>query len=238
MVFRNVTASRHRQSSLETYAAQILRAQEEERRRIAQELHDETMQSLVLLYRRLDAVEEQVALATAPWSGEVGRLRDDVESTIRSLRVFLQGLRPSILDDLGLTSAVEGLVETVRAQSPTRAAMTVSGASRRLPSGHEIALYRIAQETLHNVERHSEASEVAVTLSYLSHEVELSVSDDGQGFTPPASLSSLASENKLGLLGMQERARIVGGTLRIRSQPGAGTSVVATARSQASSGSA
>jgi two-component system sensor histidine kinase NreB len=225
-VLRDVTEQKQRQAWLETYAARLLQAQEEERRRIAQEIHDDTVQSLFLLGRELDAVEDRLAGAHDSEPGPLHNVRLRTESTLESLRTILFGLRPSVLDDLGLTPAIGRLVRELDSRSAIEVSLVVRGQSRRLPGDCELAMYRIGQEALRNMERHSGASQGTVTLRYRDREVELSVADDGRGFSPPRVMDPLTRESKLGVLGMHERARIVGGTLEIRSRPGAGTTVI------------
>ncbi len=227
VLLRNVTEQKRRQAGLETYAAQIVKAQEEERRRMAQELHDDTVQSLILLCRRLDAVEAHGVDVPPSFAEDVRGTRGLAESIAESLRGLIGGLRPPLLDDLGLTPAVRRLVTDLSSRSSVEANLVTHGRGRRLPEETELALFRIAQEALHNVERHSDASRVTVRLKHQREKTELVISDDGKGFLMPAVLNDLAKENKLGLMGMQERARIVGGNLRIRSAPGKGTTVVA-----------
>ncbi len=225
IVLRNVTHQRRRQSRLQSYAARVLHAQEEERQRIAQELHDDTVQSLVLLCRRIDAVEDAPVRETP---AQMRRLRDDVEATIASLRDYLRGLRPAVLDDLGLEPAIRSLVEEAGERTDIDVSFAVEGAVRRLEQTAELALFRIAQEALRNMARHSSAAHGRVVLLYLDDEVVLAVTDDGVGFRPPETYFDQIEAGQLGLLGMQERARIVGGSLQIESRRGTGTTVVAT----------
>lgn len=220
VVLRDVTDRKRRVSALERYSAEILRAQEEERRRLGQEIHDDTMQALVLICRSLDAIEEADDPDEA--RSQLVELRDLAESTHDSLRALLGGLRSPVLDDLGLTPAVARLLTDTEQRSGILIDYEVIGPDRRLPAEQELALYRVAQEALRNVERHSDAATGAVILRFDADGVELSVSDDGRGFD-----LLLASEGHLGILGMRERARIIGGRLDIRSYPGGGTTVTA-----------
>ncbi|MBT5775514.1 MAG: PAS domain-containing protein [Dehalococcoidia bacterium] len=236
VVLNDVTERRHRQSSLEAYAGLILHAQEDERQRIAQELHDETVQSLVMLCRRLDAAEEAVTRSPATIAGELAEMHDDAEASIESLRALLRGLRPSTLDDLGLVSAVRVLVLEVDARSPLGVELAVRGEPRRLTRTTELALFRVAQEALRNVERHSGAAHATVTLRFREDNVELTVVDDGHGFELSEPLGHLSAQGKLGALGMRERARLVGGTFHINSAAGYGTSVIATVPAAAAAG--
>jgi PAS domain S-box-containing protein len=225
VVLRDVTEQKRRQAGLETYAAHILRAQEEERQRIAQELHDETVQSLIVLCRKLDHRKLNPVASTSA----VEVLREahaDVESIVESVRGFAHGLRPPILDDLGLTPAIDKLLHELTSRSAIEVSLVVRGPDQRLPADVELALFRIAQEAVHNVERHSEAAHVNISIEYGPQTTRLVIADDGKGFVSPLPADDLANDRKLGLIGMQERARIVGGKLAIRSVPREGTRIV------------
>jgi len=212
---------------LQFYTQEIVRAQEEERQRVAQDLHDVSVQSAVLLCRRLDAVTEAAETELAPQVvSALVEARKAAEGISDELRRFSRDLRPLILDDLGLTPAIKRLVAELSDRSPIQARLTVSGASRRVDPGAELALFRIAQEALRNAERHSGASRVTVKLAYGGGDVRLGVTDDGKGFSVP-SYTTLAGAGRLGLLGMHERARLAGGSCTIESQPGKGTRVEA-----------
>ena len=228
VLLNDVTERRHRQSALEEYAGLILDAQEDERQRIAQELHDETVQSLVLLCRRLDAAEEALTDSPLTVAGELAALHDDAEASIASLRTLLRGLRPPTLDDLGLVSAIRALAVEVSTRSPLDVELTIHGEPQRLHRAAELALFRIAQEALRNVERHSGANHAHISLRFSEQTVDLSVTDDGGGFAMPERLTHLSSQGKLGILGMQERVRLVDGTLHITAEGGEGTRIAAT----------
>jgi two-component system, NarL family, sensor histidine kinase DegS len=226
VVLRDVTEQERRQAGLETYAAHILRAQEEERQRIAQELHDETVQSLIVLCRKLDHGK----LHPGASASNIEVLREahaDVESIVESVRGFARGLRPPTLDDLGLTPAIDRLLRELNSHSVIEGSLAVRGPDQRLPADVELALFRIAQEAVHNIERHSEATHVKMSLEYRPEKTRLVIADDGKGFVSPLPPDDPANATKLGLIGMQERARIVGGKLTIRPKLGEGTRIVA-----------
>ncbi|MBI5947597.1 MAG: PAS domain-containing protein [Chloroflexi bacterium] len=226
VVLRDVTAQRRRQLGLETYAAHVVKGQEEERQRIAQELHDDTVQSLVLLWRTLDQIA--VAAARNPESAVAALLeaRDSAGAIAEGVRGYARGLRPPVLDDLGLTPAIRKLATELTARSGTPANIVVQGTDRRLSPDVELALFRIAQESLRNTEKHARATAVRVSLCYRPGCTTLSVRDDGMGFVPPPP-ENIDGLDTLGLVGMKERARMAGGTVRIRSRPGKGTLVTA-----------
>lgn len=206
------------------YARQIIHAQEEERKRIAREAHDETAQILVALSRRLEALTVAGEGLPPEFLDRLEEVRALATDALRSVRRFIRDLRPPVLDDLGLVPAVQGLVAALREEG-IDAQLEISGTPRRLEAEEELCLFRIAQEALNNVRRHAHASRVALQLAFYPTCVRMSIQDDGRGFEAPESVVDLVRSGKLGLIGMQERARILGGTLRIDSHPGQGTTV-------------
>ncbi|MBI2321363.1 MAG: PAS domain-containing protein [Chloroflexi bacterium] len=220
----DVTEERQRGDTLRIYAANVVDAQEEERRRIARELHDQTIQKLVQLCLDVDAIRlADRSLAPAVLSGLEGTRRL-VQEVIEDLRDFARSLRPPVLDDLGVVAAVRRLLEDASERSKLATDLSVAGAARRLPTLVELALFRIAQQAVRNVEQHAHATRLAVTVSFAEREVRLELVDDGQGFTPPPDLD-LAANGHVGLLGMRERAQAIGSKVEIHSRPGRGTRV-------------
>jgi signal transduction histidine kinase len=207
------------------YARQITRAQEDERRRIAREAHDETAQILVALSRRLDALIASPELPSPGFRERLEGVRELTTEALHSVRRFSRDLRPPVLDDLGFVAAVRGLARGLE-KSGVDTEMKVSGSPYRLSSEEELVLFRIAQECLNNVRRHADAHQVKVMVSFHPNSVRMAVVDDGRGFDAPDRPGDLAMSGKLGLIGMHERARILGGTLRIESRPGEGTQVI------------
>jgi signal transduction histidine kinase len=207
-----------------SYARLVTWAQEEERKRISRELHDEAAQNLVVIRRSLDtlATELHNGHATAE---RLPQLQELTTRTLAGLRRFSRDLRPPVLDDLGLTSALDALVDDVRGRSRLELALTINGIPRRVAADTELVLFRIAQAALHNVERHAHATQATIAVTFAREWVQLTVTDDGAGFEPPEDAADLAAGGKLGLLGMQERAQLVGAKLDITSSPGAGTHV-------------
>ncbi len=227
-IFHDVTDRHERQRGLERYAQQVLRAQEEERRRIAREVHDGSLQSMVLLLRRMDVLDEPGEGAVSPAiRAHMRELRDSAEAVADELRRVIRDLRPSILDDLGLVPAVRRLLNDLERRGNASGRLAVLGVERRLPPEVELCLFRIAQEALHNVEHHAFASHVTATLAYRDEEVCLTVADDGVGFQVTTPTISLASTGRFGIVGMQERVGLLGGKFRIASTPGRGTYVEA-----------
>jgi two-component system sensor histidine kinase UhpB len=194
-----------------------LRAQEEERRRLARDLHDEVNQALTAILLRLQAVSQDAPPNVADELAEVRRL---VNQAMDELLRLARELRPTALDDHGLYPAIESQVRRFCSQTGIGADLRTHGDPAELDPDREIAVFRIAQEALANVARHASASTVEIDLARLGdHGVELTVRDDGRGFAPAG------ESNGLGLNGMAERARLVGGELDIDSSPGGGTAV-------------
>ncbi len=226
---REVTEERRMQENLRYYLQQVTRAQEEERKRIARELHDETLQNLVVISRQFDRITSSDAL----WEESldvVRGLKKQIETSVQEMRRFSHNLRPSVLDDLGLLPALELLAGDLEAQGVVTS-FKVTGEGRRLPPEIEVMLFRIAQEAVRNIWRHAHASAAGLVIEFSPDKVRMCINDNGNGFKLPQSPGDLASSGKLGLAGMHERAKLLGGTLILKSRPGAGTMVVAEAPS-------
>lgn len=225
IVFENVTAETRRHDLMEAYATRVVLGQEEERRHIAQELHDGPLQTLIHLCRQIDAVEaapatDQPAEPRPPLSG----LRTIVEETVAELRSIAKGLRPSILDDLGLVASISQMVAEAGERQHFVTSFGVTGAERRLPPTVELALFRIAQEALSNVERHAAARSVAVGMDFEAGGLRMLIKDDGVGFVASDRSDGVQSAS-MGLPGMTERAHLIGSRLVIHSEVGLGTTV-------------
>lgn len=223
----DLTEQKRMRDNLNYFMRHILTAQESERQRIALELHDETAQSLLLIAQRLDKLTSKPGgqlLKEA--AGEIKRQRTALVQVLTELRRLTQDLRPRILDDLGLVAALEWLVDDLPRQYGIECRVEVGGALPELSQEAQLLLFRIAQEALRNVGRHSGASEAIVSLHSSEDRLRMSVADNGRGFEPPEALGDLATIGQLGLLGMYERARLLCGTLEIHSEPGKGTTVV------------
>ncbi len=205
-----------------SYARLVTWAQEEERKRISRELHDEAAQNLVAIRRDLDAVAGSNGGHIDP---ALERLQTLTAQTLAGVRRFSHDLRPPVLDDLGLASALESLAADTRSRSDLAVELTVTGSAQRLPAETELALFRITQSALRNVERHAHASRAHIELTFDDARTHLLIGDDGRGFDPPTDVASLVHTGKLGLVGMHERAQLTGGALEITSSPGHGTRI-------------
>ncbi len=223
VIFEDVTTETRRHDLMEAYAGQVVLGQEEERRHIAQELHDGPLQTLIHLCRQIDSLDAaQRPLGTAPPT--LASLRTTVEETVAELRSLAKGLRPSVLDDLGLVASINQVLTEATDRQGFQGQFDVSGSERRLPPAVELALFRIAQEAVTNAERHATASQVTISLEFADDRLRLRVEDDGVGFDQEHEIHP-EDGHSLGLPGMSERARLVGGRLKVRSQPGRGTRV-------------
>jgi len=223
VIFEDVTAETRRHDRIEAYAGQVVLGQEEERRHIAQELHDGPLQALIHLCRQIDSLDAgpESDGSVAP---SLASMRATVEETVAELRSIARGLRPSVLDDLGLVASINQVLSEATARQRFASTFDVDGEVRRMPPAVELALFRIGQEAITNVERHAEAGQVTVSLEFADSGVRLRVADDGVGFDGDRR-RQLDEGQSLGLPGMGERARLVGGRLQMTSQLGKGTTV-------------
>jgi two-component system, NarL family, sensor histidine kinase UhpB len=210
MLLGRVEAERRRSGRL------VLRAQEEERRRLARDLHDEVNQALTAILLRLEAASHG---APDELAEELGELKVLVNQAMEELLQLARQLRPTALDDHGLLPALATHVRRFASQTGIQADLQTHGEPDLTPD-QEIAVYRVAQEALANIARHSDAGRVQVNLGTSGSALELRVRDDGRGF------DQQVRRKGLGLDGMAERARLVGGELEIESRPGAGTELV------------
>ena len=225
VLFRDVTEEHYQRAGLRAYAASITRAQEEERQRIARDLHDDPIQALVLLCRQLDSVEDTGESLPSSVSGRLRKARKTAEEVVKGLRDVAKALRPPILDDLGMVTSVRRLLADFTERTGIKGQLKVTGEDQRLPSDTELGMFRIAQEALWNVEHHAGATRVAVTITFTEHKARLDVVDNGVGFSMPSVSGDFTASGHLGLISMQERAELLGGKLEIQSSPGKGTRI-------------
>ena len=208
------------QEGLHDYIGAITAAQEEERTRLARELHDDTIQAVI-------ALKQRVQLAQKSIKDQSGRqtltaLEDLAEQTVENLRRLTRALRPIYLEDLGLVTALEMLARETGQANHLQVDFQQSGQERRLSREVELALYRIAQEALNNVVHHANAKHAVISIGF-EKEVKLEVTDDGVGFTVPKSPTDFAPSGHFGLLGIRERADLIGAKLELESKAGSGT---------------
>src|SRR5579875_767005 len=204
-------------------ANQIIAAQEQERKRIARELHDETSQVLTSLLISLAILEEAITNDEA--RQRITETRALAHQTLRAIRNLSIDLRPSALDDLGLLPALRWYVKEYQHKFPIEVDFQASGFKKRLPPEMETAIYRIVQESLTNIAKHAQAHTATITLREDADAVYATISDDGKGFDLDELQRGQDRDRGLGLVGMHERAHLLGGTLAIESAPGQGTTI-------------
>ena len=223
---RDVTEEKRMQDNLRYYLQEITRAQEEERKRIARELHDDSAQALYALTRQVDNFVRTNTNLPADNVAFLGDLGKQISKVLQDLRRFSQDLRPPMLDDLGLLATLRWLVSESRERCRIEVDLKVVGVERRLPLEVEFTLFRIIQEALRNIEKHAGSSKAEVEIEFGEGKTRVSVSDNGKGFKLSGSLVDLVRTGKLGLAGMEERARLLNGSIRIESELGKGTTVM------------
>lgn len=226
---KDLSSARQRQDELRDYASLITRVQEEERRRLARELHDDTAQALIALSLGLNGLERVIGKQGLPekdvrWLSNLQNLAD---STLEGVRRACRDLRPSVLDDLGLRAALEWLSDSSAVRG-VACRFICTGSPRPTPSEAEIAIFRIVQEALSNIWRHAHATQAAIELCYHSDLVQVTIRDDGQGFVKKRLPFDPEhnSQGGLGLVGMRERATLIGAQLSIHSSPNKGCTIV------------
>ena len=222
---RDITEQKHAEENLQTYAELITEAQEEERKRIARELHDDTAQELASLALDMDLLISKPENLSKENIDSLEKFRDKVVSIQTGVRRFSQDLRPSLLNDFGLLVALRWMTEGITRNYVIDTSVELSGTSRRLSPNTELVLYRIAQEALSNARKHSKANKVVIKLAFSPEKMRMAVIDDGQGFDIPEEISSFVPMGKLGLLGMHERVRLINATLEMKSETGKGTTI-------------
>ena len=225
IVLVDVTEEERRLSEQGAYAAHLLTVQEDERRRLAQDLHDDPVQTLTYHVRMLEQLSDDPNLAP-DLAERVRRGGELATGVVKVLRTVIHGLRPPVLDDFGVAAALRQLVAEARGRHGISVQLQVSGKQVRLSAQSELAVYRVAQEALSNVVHHAQATTAWVDLDF-GEQVVLAITDDGCGI-PSASISSASSGGHLGLIGMRERVNLVGGSLEVRVREPHGTLVRVT----------
>jgi len=224
---RDVTEEKQRQENMRFYVQQVTRSQEDERKRLARDLHDDVAPFLLLLTQRLDAIISNTKpKISSSLKNKLEDLYTQATKALENLRRYAQDLRPGIIDDLGLLAALEWMAENLDKNYGIDTKVKVTGIERDLPDEVQLLLFRIAQEALTNIRRHAEASEAWITLEFGDDKTVLTVKDNGKGFNLPPRIGDLANVRKLGILGMYERGRLLGGNLEVKSEPGKGTTII------------
>lgn len=214
------------QEQLRYLSRQILSAQEEERKRISRELHDEIAQTLTGINVDLATLKTESAINTADLQKKIAKTQRLVEKSVEMVHRFARELRPTVLDDLGLIPALHTFVRSFAKRNHIRVRLTVYAGVEQLNSAKRTVLYRVVQEALSNAAKHARATRVHVGIQKDAGTIRMRIEDDGKSFQVQRVLDSKRSRG-LGLLGMRERVEMVGGSFRVESAPGKGTSILA-----------
>ncbi|MCJ7734037.1 MAG: sensor histidine kinase, partial [Anaerolineales bacterium] len=211
------------QQVLTRYLNILTKGQEDERKRLARELHDDTLQSLIALNQRIMIAQRQADPTERQSS--LQEVENMLGKTMQELRRLTRALRPIYLEDLGLVSALESFALEISETTGIPITFRSEGEERRLSDTVEIALYRITQEAISNISRHSEATKAKLSITFYDSDLELRIEDNGIGFDPidPGDLSQMGH---YGLLGIHERAALINASYDIQSEPKTGTKII------------
>lgn len=207
-------------NELQTFTARLEQAQEEERRKLSRELHDEFGQTMAAALVELGRIQNEM-IEDGGTRAQLARVKQELESSMRSIRDIALVLRPSMLDDLGLIPALRWQGREVARRSGLAVRVEADDDCKFLPDAYRTCIYRIVQEALHNIVKHASAKSAVITFKWTQNSLDLVIADDGKGFRP-------ASEKGMGLLGIEERVGRLAGYLDISSSPGRGTSIHVT----------
>jgi signal transduction histidine kinase len=211
--------------ALQDYIGAITEAQEEERQRLARELHDETIQDLIAVDQRIQMLSMDLKPKNPAESKRLEELHREVNRAIGAVRRLTRALRPVYLEDLGLIPAIEMVANDLHRDHEIPVDVRIEGKVRRLGPAIELAVFRIAQEALSNIGRHSSAKSANMLLHFVEGGLEAEIWDDGRGFEVPARFTDMAAQGHFGLMGMHERADLIGARLNIDSQASRGTRI-------------
>jgi signal transduction histidine kinase len=218
-------ALRESEKQLRHLSSQLLTAQETERRRISRELHDELGQALTLMKIRLRFIEKELGEEQAVIREECQNILDYINQTIENVRRLSRDLSPSILEDLGLTAALRWLIDSLIKNDSIQVSLDITDINDLFSQDRQIIIYRILQEALTNIGKHAQAKNVSVATQKYDGRVSFCIHDDGKGFDLARAAMKTPPERGLGLAIMDERARMLGGSLEIWSQEGKGTRI-------------
>jgi two-component system sensor histidine kinase DegS len=205
---------------------QIIKAQEEERKRVAREIHDGPAQSLANVVLRLEVCQRLLDTDLVKAREELEDMKFQVRVSLRDVRRIIFDLRPMVLDDLGLIPAIRRYLSEYEKRSKINTNFLLLGKEERIQSVLEVAIFRIVQEALTNAHKHSGASQVNVRLEINQTQITVVVDDNGWGFDVDKALSSASKGENYGLISMRERAELFGGTVTFQSKPQVGTKVI------------
>ena len=214
--------ARQMQEDLRRLSTQVLRVQEEERNRISRELHDEIGQALTAIHVHLTLASRQMGVGTKICTHAIGTALRVLEETMESVHRFARELRPQMIEDLGLVPTLRSYLKAFGQRTSLRVGFRACKAAEKIGNNQKAALYRVLQESLTNVSKHADAKQVMVTLRAIKKRICMEIKDNGKGFEVAKSPNR---KSRLGLLGMQERMRLLGGDFGVHSKPGQGTMI-------------
>lgn len=203
---------------------QIILAQEEERKRVAREIHDGPAQSMANVVLRMEFCEKLIDMDVEKLRQELNELKDSVRNTLQDVRKIIFDLRPMALDDLGFVPAIRRYIADFEEKNLIPVKLSINGQEQRFHGALEIALFRLIQESLNNVKKHAKATEVTVSVKIETDYIKVAVKDNGKGFEIDK-ISDNHHRDSFGLISMQERVELLGGEWDIKSAPGKGTNI-------------
>ena len=225
ITFADVTAEKELQKERERLSTRLLEIQEEERKRIAYELHDDTAQYLSILKMQIGALAGSKEIRSPKIKEKLQYLERDADRAFNDVRRYSHELRPAVLEKLGLVAALEQIADDYNKLGHLAVEVYVEGEEPELPEAVKVGFFRIAQEALNNTRKHAKASHFALNLKFNTSCLEMLARDDGIGFDVAEAGQQARNKGSLGLMSMQERARLIGANLKIDSSPGQGTTV-------------
>jgi two-component system sensor histidine kinase DegS len=218
-------ATHEKQAQVELLLGRVIQAQEEERKRVAAEIHDSIAQTLVGMLTMTQTAQSLLDVDTKATAQQLEELKKVIGDSVKEIRQIIFNLRPSSLDDLGLVLCLQNYVRRYEREQSLAVALEISGGDRRLPPALETTVFRLVQESLTNVKKHAAASRVLIRISIDPTHVGIRVADDGQGFEWREVSDKFMRGDTHGLEGMKERAALMGGKFHITSRPHKGTVV-------------
>jgi two-component system sensor histidine kinase DegS len=211
------------------FMKQIFRAQEDERRRIAQELHDGVTQTILGNASLARSLRDKLRDETDEDSvRDLSAIEDNSLLVAEDIRRICRDLRPSVLDHLGFVPSIRWLVDSFREETGIEVEFSSEGDSQEITPDVSTALFRIVQESLNNIRRHAKATKLTMRLKFIDSNVSIRIQDNGNGFALPEHISSLGTKGKFGLIGLHERAQSIGARLEIETHLGYGTEIKIT----------
>jgi signal transduction histidine kinase len=225
-ISRDITEHKNMEKELKNYAQRITQVQEEERKRIAYELHDDTAQYLSILNMQLGALAESAEIQNPKVKEKLQFLERDADRAFKDVRRYSHELRPIVLEHQGLVAALEQIADDFNQLGQLAVEVHIEGMEPELPEETKLGFFRIAQEALNNTRKHAKASQVNIDIRFNLKQLKMAISDNGEGFKAKQALKTRGEKGNLGLLSMKERADLINADLKIESEPGKGTQVI------------